>query len=298
MKYTFRIVDKCNMCGSTSFKIMGKRLNKSQGKNPRKKTGITTTILKCKNCGLIFPNPLPIPENIEQHYGINPEQYWKESYFKIDKNYFKSQINTFYKLYNALDNNITALDIGAGIGKCMISLENSNIIAYGIEPSEQFYEFAISKMNISRNKIKNESIENADFKNIQFDFISFGAVLEHLINPSHAIKKAINWLKPNGLIYIEAPSSKWLTNKIFNLFYKIQGLDYVANISPMHLPFHLYEFGLDSFNINGVLNGYKTEFYKYHVASTFLPKIIGPIIKPIMKKTNTGLQLEIWLRKS
>jgi hypothetical protein len=44
------------MCGSmpADHKILGKRLNKAQGKNPKKKTGITITICSVKNVDLFF----------------------------------------------------------------------------------------------------------------------------------------------------------------------------------------------------------------------------------------------------
>lgn len=99
------------------------------------------------------------------------------------------------------------------------------------------------------------------------------------------------------LIHIEVPSADWLTNKIANMVYSLQGLDYVANISPMHSPFHLYEFTRQSFARHAELNEYDIAFSEFQVASTFLPKILDPVVKPIMLATNTGMQLEIWLRK-
>ncbi len=72
--YNFYKIEKCFFCNTTSenFKILGKRLNASQGRNPSQKTGITTTIVKCKKCGLIFPNPIPIPISLQDHYGVSP----------------------------------------------------------------------------------------------------------------------------------------------------------------------------------------------------------------------------------
>ena len=36
MKYKFEYIKNCNMCNSDDFRIMGQRLNKSQGINPKK----------------------------------------------------------------------------------------------------------------------------------------------------------------------------------------------------------------------------------------------------------------------
>lgn len=299
MQYSFKNIEQCNMCGTSTnqAKVLGRRMNCSQGVRPKRRVGIAITIMQCQLCSLVFANPLPIPVSISQHYGNPPEKYWHENYFKIDENYFKTQINTFFELYGT-HRNLQALDIGAGIGKCMKALENSGFSAYGLEPSEPFYIRALNKMEISAEKLKLSSMETVEYLDEQFDFITFGAVLEHLYDPSLSILKSLKWLKPKGLMHIEVPSSMWLTNKIYNLIYRIQGLDYVGNISPMHNPFHLYEFGLQSFKIHAQKNGYEIAKHQFMVCDTFLPKILDSIVKPVMKKTDTGMQLEIWLQKS
>ncbi|MBL7889962.1 MAG: class I SAM-dependent methyltransferase [Bacteroidia bacterium] len=286
------------MCGSNinEHKILGKRLNKSQGAFPQKKTGITTTIVKCKNCQLVFSNPLPIPANLQDHYGVPPENYWKPEYFEMDPNYFKNEIETL-KTLKKTELNAKALDIGAGLGKCMIALKNAGFDAYGLEPSKPFYQQAIDKLHISESKLMLCSIEEAEYPENEFDFITFGAVLEHLYNPSESIKNAIKWLKPGGIIHIEVPSSKWLINKVIKFAYNIRGLDYVGNISPMHTPFHLYEFGTKSFELNGKKNNYSIIHQQHFVCETYMPKMIDVIAKPYMKMTNTGMQLVVWLKK-
>ena len=111
------------MCGSNTrtHKVLGKRLNKSQGKNPRRKLGITTSVCKCSNCGLIYSNPQPIPFDIQDHYGVPPEKYWKEAYFELDDNYFQGEIVRLNQLMN-FESGMKSLDIGAGLGKQMIAL--------------------------------------------------------------------------------------------------------------------------------------------------------------------------------
>ncbi len=137
------------MCGSkiNSHRILGKRLNSSQGRNPTQKIGITTTIMKCSNCGLIYSNPQPRPFNLQDHYGTPPESYWKDSYFVISNNYFQNEIKRLKSLLEFKEG-MKSLDVGAGLGKQMIALSNVGFDAYGFEPSKPFYERAISKMGI------------------------------------------------------------------------------------------------------------------------------------------------------
>ncbi len=299
LRYNFRYFDQCNLCESDSsqFKVLGKRLNQSQGKQPRKKTGIATTVVQCKHCGLIFSNPQPVPYDIQDHYGTPPEDYWKEEYFKVHAHYFKEQIQWLQKLRDT-EPTIKTLDIGAGIGKCMLAMQKQGWDAYGLEPSEPFYRRAIERMGLSPQRLQLASIETADYSASSFDFITFGAVLEHLYDPSASIRKALYWLKPGGIIHIEVPSSDWLVNKLLNWYYQFRGTDYVSNISPMHAPFHLYEFSLKSFEAHSQKNAYEIADHGYYVCDTYLPKAIDFFIKPYMKWTDTGMQLVVWLRKT
>ncbi|MBN8576476.1 MAG: class I SAM-dependent methyltransferase [Cytophagales bacterium] len=298
IRYYFNTVQECNMCGSaaSAHKILGRRLNQSQGKNPTRKLGITTTVVKCTRCGLIYSNPQPIPFDLQDHYGVAPEEYWKEDYFKIDATYFEGEIGRLKELMD-FKAGMKSLDIGAGLGKAMLALEKTGFDAYGFEASQQFYDRAIHKMGIRPDKLKSGAIEEMEYPENSFDFISFGAVLEHLYNPSGSIRTAMKWLKPNGLMHIEVPSSNWLIGKIINLYYRMRLTDYVTNLSPMHEPYHLFEFGLKSFQEHAKLNNYDIAFYEYCVCQTGMPKIFDYLLKPIMQHTNQGMQLCIWLRK-
>jgi ubiquinone/menaquinone biosynthesis C-methylase UbiE len=294
--YTFFEKHECNMCLSKDIYTIGIRLNRSQGKNPRSKNGISVGIDKCNHCGLIFSNPQPVPRSIDDHYGIDPKTYWLEEYFEIDDNCFKSEIEGLKTLMH-IEVGMKGLDVGAGIGKAMISLEKAGLDMYGVEPSEPFYNMAIQKMGISKEKLVNKAIEETDFEENTFDFITFGAVLEHFYNPNDAIEKAMKWLKPGGILHVEIPHSKWLIAKIFNLYYRLIGTDYVTHLSPMHAPFHLYEFSLDSFIKNGQIHHYEIAKKQFYVGTIGLPKMIERILTPIMKWTNTELVFVLYLKK-
>ena len=299
LRYFFNYVDTCNMCGSGSkrHKLLGQRLNRSQGFNPNSKIGISTSVMKCKNCDLIFSNPQPVPFDMQDHYGLPPEDYWKPEYFDVDEKYFADQMLTTKKL-TVFKQGMKALDIGAGLGKCMISLERGGYDAYGFEPSHPFYQKAVEKMKISPDKLKRGMIEEIDYPDNFFDFVTFGAVLEHLYDPSAAIQKSLRWLKPGGLMHIEVPSSNYLLPKIFNFYFRLGGSNYVNNLSPMHIPFHLYEFGLKSFKIHSEQHHYEIAHHEYYVCDIyFIPKIFHGMLKWYMNKTNQGMQLAVWLRK-
>src|SRR5690606_24721726 len=110
------------------------------------------------------------------------------------------------------------LDIGAGLGKAMLSMDHAGFETYGLEPSIPFHQKAITVMGIPIEKLKLGAIEELDYEQNTFDFITFGAVYEHLYDPSYCMEKAMKWLKPNGILHAEVPSSNWLMPKLMNFY--------------------------------------------------------------------------------
>ena len=287
------------MCGDNTknHKVIGQRLNQSQGLNPKKKSGISVSVKKCTNCSLIYSSPQPIPFDIQDHYGTPPEEYWTPSYFEWTPAYFAYEIKVLKELL-PFTKGMKALDIGAGLGKSILSLEKAGFEAFGFEPSKPFYERAIEKMGIHPDRLQLGMIEEVDYPENFFDFITFGAVLEHLYHPAASLEKALKWLKPGGIIQIEVPSSKHLVSKLINIYFKLRGTNYVTNISPMHAPFHMYEFSLKSFEeLSRRLHFsiVKSEYYVCDINP--IPKLLHPIFRKIMRQTNTGMQLTVWLNK-
>ena len=94
--YTFKVVSTCPMCGAPqgTFRFLGRRLNGSQGLKPRKRVGLTTTIVRCQDCGLVFSNPQPVPARLDDHYDAPPDTYWREEYFVVADDYLASEIRT------------------------------------------------------------------------------------------------------------------------------------------------------------------------------------------------------------
>lgn len=290
MRYEFKSVDRCNMCGSRDFNFLGMRLSASQGFNPRRAEGIGVPIKQCGSCGLIFSDPQPIPENLSDHYGVPADDYCgKDPSWTPD--YFSRQIRAAKELITFIPG-MKALDIGAGTGLAMRSLAAAGFDTWGIEPSEPFRRRAIEKGAVP-DRIHLAGIDDAIFEPNSFDFITFGAVLEHLFNPHGSLDKALGWLKPGGVIQVEVPSSDWLIAKLANAFFRIRGTNYVTHVSPMRSPFHLYEFTLRSFRDFEVVRHW------YEVCSiTHVPSPLRPLLRWWMELTNTGMQLTVYLKRS
>lgn len=275
------------------------RLSQSQGYSPKKKTGIAVTIKKCSNCGLIYSYPQPVPDKITDHYGINPEDYsWGDDYIKYDPSYFMKQINEAKEILGFKEG-MRALDVGAGLGKAMKSMQTAGFDVYGIEPSPNFRDKAIEWLGISADKLALASAEEAEFQENYFDFITFGAVYEHLYHPFNILERVTKWLKPGGIVHIEVPSAKHLIPRIVNTYFKLRGTNYVTHLSPMHAPFHLYEYTLKSFEEASKQLGLANVKHYVDVCHIFfMPGFTKPFLKKYMEMTNTGMQLTVYLKKT
>ena len=290
MRYEFRPVATCDMCGSTRFKMLGMRLNKSQGLRPRQVGGIAVSVSQCLECGLIFADPQPIPASLSDHYEMPPEDYWSEDHLSRDNTFFSAEIAAAKRLLD-FKPGMTALDVGAGLGQAMSALNRAGFDTYGLEPSSPFQQ------RLDTSRVQLAMVEDAEFPPGTFDFITFGAVLEHLYSPSACLSRALGWLKPNGIVHAEVPSSSWLMSKLVNSYFRLRGTNYVTHLSPMHVPFHLYEFDLRSFEKNGAMIGYDIAEHHYSVcAIPFVP--LKPLFRWFMDRTNTGMQLTVFLRGS
>jgi len=89
--------------------------------------------MKCRKSDLIYPNPCH-PLYIQDHYGTPPEEYWRKAILNGSRNIFLYQIKVLQEL-RPFKAGMTALDIAAGLGKCMLSLKQAGYDAYGFEPS-------------------------------------------------------------------------------------------------------------------------------------------------------------------
>ncbi len=297
--YSFHPVEKCNMCGSGAehHRILGKRLNASQGRHPGRKTGITTTIMRCRKCGLIFSNPIPVPLDIQDHYGVTAEDYWQEDYLKTQAGAYTNELQHIKEILNTKEQ-IVSLDIGAGFGAYMMACKNAGFDAYGCEPSESFYRRAIETMSLSPDHLIKCTVEELKWPDEKFHFIFMGAVLEHLTNPAQRLTDCMKWLKPGGILSVIVPSSDWLSVKLFDWSYKLRGLGYTAHLSPMHSPYHLYEFTLDSFKAQASNAGYTVHSCHYEMCQTFLPGFLSFLLRPYMRRFNKGMEINILLQKT
>lgn len=180
----------------------------------------------------------------------------------------------------------------------MIAFQKAGWDVWGIEPSASFVRFGVERLGISPSQLLQQSFEDTDLPDNMFDLVWFSSVLEHLVSPAAALRTACRIVKPGGIIHVGVPSSSAFMSRILNFYYRLSGTTYVTNISPMHPPFHLYEFTHKSFIANGERLGYDVARYQYWAWEQFnVPASIQPLLRRFLLATNLGDGLIVSLRK-
>jgi SAM-dependent methyltransferase len=283
---------------AAGFKVLGIRLNRSQGRNPRNVRGAGVTIVRCRECGLIFPDPQPVPGSILDHYDIPSEDYWQDERIGGIP---PASLGAHYRSLKSLlpeRDTYKALDVGVGLGISTRALMDAGFEVDGIEPSPQFHRSAIANLGLPPERLHNIALEAAEFPEQSFDFVNFSAVLEHVYDPAEALRRCHKWLRPGGLVTCEVPSSDWLIARLINVFFRLNGTSYVTHVSPMHMPFHLYEFTPESFRRAGQRLGYEIARLEFEVCSVdMMPRPARALLRAIMARTKTGMQLYGTMRK-
>ena len=297
--YEFLSPTCCTMCGSTSqrWRVRGRRLDRSQGWRPWRVAGACTSVVQCNDCGLIFADPMPVPRDLSDHYDMSPEEYFGDGRAGKRVNVFQDEIRRALRLLPPGDRPV-ALDVGAGTGGVMAALREAGFDTWGVEPSGAFRQRAFELYSFEPERLQLASMEEASFPESSFDFVTFGAVLEHLPDPAAALEQALQWLRPGGVIHAEVPSSRWLIGRLLNVYFRCTGSGLVTNLSPMHPPYHLYEFSVESFRRHGARVGYSVVEADVFVGSTFVGGALGRVLRGVMSVTGTGMQLTAWLRAS
>lgn len=296
--FRFVAARACAMCGALpgAFRRMGRRLDGHQGLAPARRPGVAVTVVRCGACGLVFPDPMPLPASVEALYGVAPAEYWPADYLQSAPGYMDGQCAIARDLLGGRAG-LAALDVGAGIGKGVLALERNGFRAVGLEPSRAFRVHALRHMGLRPDQIIPGSVEDAELPPASFDYVHCGAVLEHVPEPGRALGRVLTWTRPGGIVHAEVPSAAWLLGRGMNAWYRVTGQGFVTNTSPMHPPYHLYEFTVASFRAAAASLPCALERHEVWRGDVLGPRVLHPLWGWLMDATGTGMQLAVWLRK-
>lgn len=186
--------------------LCGSSLNKTIFKYDRYL--LKHTIVVCKNCGLIFSNPMLKKSFIENFYQSDfYRKLYNHNCKDTDKNFFSGEGDNSFNSYNFLKkflpqkNNLNVLEIGSG--------HNANLTHFKKIGSLFAVDYSKESKKLANNLgIKFEQGGVSKVKNfcLKFDIIILSHVIEHFQDFINDINELKKFTHKNTLFYIEVPS--------------------------------------------------------------------------------------------
>jgi 2-polyprenyl-3-methyl-5-hydroxy-6-metoxy-1,4-benzoquinol methylase len=198
--------------------------------------------IKCKNCHLIYVNPLPKTDDYAAMYppsyqsGINHEVL-SDPNKKLPGLRFSYQKH--FELIHKFSPSKKILDYGCGQANFLINAIHHGFECDGTEYNLQHIEILKKEIPKSAFYSIEEFISTND---LHYDVIRLSNVLEHLENPKTIIEKLILKLNDNGLLLVEGPietnfSIALLFRKLYFKSRKLLQENWTVNHPPTHLLF-------------------------------------------------------------
>jgi SAM-dependent methyltransferase len=218
----------CNICGENNTELLFKTSDLRH-----KTTEQIFSVVRCNNCALVYLNPQPEKNEIQDFYPDEYPPHQKEREPLIKKSKW---LSTLFKILKPKkrkwaknDETKTVLDIGCGSGKKLEELRqrNSNWTFFGLDTDTRAVKIATEK---GFNIFEGELME-AKYADASFDLIFMEHVLEHVPDPALLLNETRRILKSDGILFITVPNFRSWERILFGQYWR-----------PLEMPRHLYNF--------------------------------------------------------
>lgn len=210
MKIGARITaSPCGLCGGTERQVLATR---GRGYVP-----LTTAV--CCGCGLVSHHPLPDPAEVAAFYAIQYRVAYKGAYEPKRKHALRAlrgAIARAERLSPRLRAGAHVLDVGASSGEFTHVMARCGFVARGIEPNQNYAEFARRTYGAM---VETGGLEDAAIAPGSLDLVTLNHVVEHLADPWGALGRVHDWLGPEGLLFVEVPNLAGVCKQAANTFH-------------------------------------------------------------------------------
>lgn len=296
-RFELRLID-CPTCGPGPTTRIGLR----GGVHHRYGLGITSTIVRCDRCSLLYPNPLPVPLNRQALYG-DPQSY----FFRQPERARIDEYRTLIRSLIARSSMPTPslLDVGSGRGDLLAAARLEGLSdTVGLEISDAMIEHARRQHAITVLPMTLEEYVSEDPR--LFDAVVLNAVIEHVYDPDSLLRHVAAVLRPGGLLYIDTPRDPNLLTWVGNGLNHLLGRRWVYNLSPTWPPYHLFGFTPRSMSALLHKHQFRVESIRVHNDPIIFSRggivdrvrsMIGTQILRLGNLTSTGSNMYIWAQR-
>jgi len=215
---------------------------------------VTSPIVRCAGCGLLFPDPFPFPVDPQRLYG-DPEKYFATH----DAD---AKVASYRQIVTELiaDSGLelpSLLDVGSGRGEALHAAQAVGLDdVVGLELSEAMRDETHRRYGV---EIRLETIEqHAESAGRTYDIFVLSAVLEHVYDPDAMIASVARLSHPGSVVYIDVPQEPNLLTMLGNLPGRVRGTRTVYNLAPTFPPYHVFGFNPRSLTMLLEKHGFQT----------------------------------------
>lgn len=261
------------------------------------------SLIKCKNCGFIFMEKIPSPQELEEYYAnysYNTEEIIPPTTIKS----YNVLLNEFEKYRQT--NKI--LDVGCGRGWFLLEAKKRGWKVYGSEYSQTAVKLCLQ----SSIEMKEGELDLSFFKEESFDVITSFEVIEHINNPHKELNLIYNLLRSGGIFYCTTPNFNslmryYLKNK-YNIIEYPEHLSYYTKSTLNKvvkqngfLPIKFLSTGISISRINAskklpdkinISNHSSDEALRIKIEKKWHLNILKKIVNTLFTITNMGLTLK------
>jgi SAM-dependent methyltransferase len=159
-------------------------------------------IVRCRDCGFVYTSPRPAAETLQRGYGdcVDEDYIQQSSSRSINAHLSLSTIKRFVRKGRLLE-------LGCAVGY-FLNAARADFEVEGVEPSAWACRIARERFRL---EVSAESIEGASRPPGVFDVVAMIDVIEHLADPVGALRRAAQWLRPGGVLYLVTPDIRSLS---------------------------------------------------------------------------------------
>lgn len=194
----------------------------------------------CRHCGLVWTDPRPTPDQMRTFYARDYRLDYKRTYQPKPRHIYRAgkvAVYRFKDLRPLLQPGFRVFDVGAGGGEVVYVLRAMGYAASGVEPNEGYARYAAERLGVpvARGFWQDAAVEPASQ-----NLVTIFHALEHLESPLDVMRRAHEWLVPQGLLLVEVPNVEAVYNQPHSQFHRG----------------HLYHFNLAVLQMLGRRAGY------------------------------------------
>ena len=162
--------------------------------------------VKCKNCHLVYVNPIEKRSNINEVYS-----QMKSVDAAIIRESRLRATESQMKLIKKYKDGARLLDVGCGEGFFLFNASKAGYTTKGVEPSQGAAAYARKEFGLD---VEAKHFEELRFPENHFDVVTLWQVLEHMLYPLMILKEVHRILKPGGMLVITTPDIEGIPARI------------------------------------------------------------------------------------